>query len=141
MIAETDKGVIVRQGNGRDSVYERNRENLQKNENDNQTQWEAQKGCWTGTEATGEMNKGNNTFENGKGDINKRKSSDLKVAGHVLHGYIWMLYITFTNTNFQVPMTYRFRNLKYLVILTKNVQFQLVKLRFLPKNRILEKSF
>ena len=35
MIAETDKGVIVRQGNGRDSVYERNRENLQKNENDN----------------------------------------------------------------------------------------------------------
>ena len=61
MIAETDKGVIVRQGNGRDSVYERNRENLQKNENDNQTQWEAQKGCWTGTEATEEMNKGNNT--------------------------------------------------------------------------------
>ena len=130
MISETDKGVIVRQGNGRDSVYERNRENLQKNENDNQTQWEAQKGCWTGTEATGEMNKGNNTFENGKGDINKRKSSDLKVAGHVLHGYIWMLYI---------PLT--IRNLTYLIILTKNVYFRLVKLPFLPKNVGLSKSF
>ena len=39
--------------------------------------------------------------------------------------------------NFHVCITYRFRNLMYLVILTKNVYFQLVKLPcFTPKKRI-----
>ena len=36
-------------------------------------------------------------------------------------------------TNFQIPMTYRFRNLVYLLILTKNICFRLVKLPFFTR--------
>ena len=41
--------------------------------------------------------------------------------------------INILDTNFQVHINYQFRNLTYLVILTKSVYFRLVKLPFLPK--------
>ena len=41
--------------------------------------------------------------------------------------------INIADINFEVPITYRFRNPTYLVILTKNIYFRWVKLTFLPK--------
>ena len=49
--------------------------------------------------------------------------------------------IKILDINFQVPITYRFQNLTYLLmILTKNVYVCLVKLPFLPKKVNFEKS-
>ena len=65
--------------------------------------------------------------------LKKRKSGNVKVAGCVLHGYIRMLYIPFTNTNFQVLMTYRFQNLTYLVILKRLLSVSEIADFFIPK--------
>ena len=44
--------------------------------------------------------------------------------------------------NLQVSITYRFRNLTYLIILTKNVYFRLVKLPFFtPKSKNFRNRF
>ena len=47
-----------------------------------------------------------------------------------------MLYIPFINDNFQVPITHRFRNLTYLVILSKGINILSVReiANFLRKN-------
>ena len=45
--------------------------------------------------------------------------------------------INIADTNFQVPITYRFRNVTYLVILTKNIYFRVSKIDVLtPKKQI-----
>ena len=50
--------------------------------------------------------------------------------------------INIVDINLQVPITYRFRNLTYLVILTKNVYFRLVKLPvFTQKSRNFQNRF
>ena len=50
--------------------------------------------------------------------------------------------ITILNNSFQVPITYRFRNLTYLVILVKKYTFKLVKLPFyIPKNQHFQNRF
>ena len=49
--------------------------------------------------------------------------------------------INIADINFEVPITYRFWNPTYLVILTRNIYFPWVKSTFLPKKLNLEESF
>ena len=48
--------------------------------------------------------------------------------------------INIVDKNFQVPITYQFKNLTYLVILTKNVYFRLVKLPLPPQKKRISKN-
>ena len=72
--------------------------------------------------------------------VNHRSQINTGEPDRVKHALEVMINIL--DTNFHVLVTYRFRNLTYLVILIKNVYFRLVKLHFFtPKSQSLKSRF